>query len=359
MISYGSQYLEDDDIEAVVGVLRSAHLTQGPAVERFEEALVASTGARFAVAFSSGTAALHGAMQAAGLGPSDRVVTSPLSFVASANSARYVGAEVAFVDIDPSTLNLDLAAVPACDAVVVVHYAGLPADLRALSERPRVVIEDAAHALGAHTPDGPVGNCAHSDMCAFSFHPVKVITTGEGGAVTTNSCELAERLRRFRNHGIHDRGSGAPWYYAIDDLGYNYRLSDVHAALGVSQMRKLRRFLERRQALADRYHAAFVGTSIIRAPRAGGGFSHANHLYAVRVANRDDVAAELRQSGIATQVHYIPIYRHRLYEGGHDPHLFPATEEAFPKLLSLPLFPGLTEDAQDRVIEALVQVDGG
>ena len=206
------------------------------------------------MAYSSGTAALHGATAAAGLGPGDVVVTSPLSFMASANCARYVGATPALVDVDPATWNLDVRSVdPSVAAVVPVHYAGLPVDLAAMSRRPRVVIEDAAHALGASTPDGPVGNCARSDMCCFSLHPVKPITTAEGGIVTTNDDELADRLRRFRTHGIVRLPERGGWYYEIGELGFNYRMTDIHAALGVSQLTKLDRFVERRNEIADRY----------------------------------------------------------------------------------------------------------
>ena len=211
VIPYGSQRLDENDIAAVVQVLRGEWLTTGPAVAAVAEAVRHATSARHAVAFSSGTAASHGAT-AARLGPGDTVYTSPLSFVASANCARFVGADAAFLDIDPTTLNMDLTGVPTdADVVVAVHYAGLPVDLTALRVRPRVVIEDAAHALGAATPDGPVGSCAHSDMCAFSFHPVKVVTSGEGGAVTTNSGELAERLRLFRNHEMVRRPERGGW----------------------------------------------------------------------------------------------------------------------------------------------------
>src|SRR5207249_4468101 len=211
----------------------------------------------------------------------------PLSFVASANCARYVGARPAFVDIDPVTLNLDLAAVPAdCSAIVVVHYAGLPIDLRSFRRRPRVVIEDAAHALGATTPDGPIGNCAHSDLCTFSFHPVKTITTGEGGAVTTNSDELAARLRAFRNHGITPRPEVGGWYYEIGSLGFNYRMTDLQAALGTSQLHKLDEFLTRRSALADRYRRLLGDLPVELPPTAPPGRTHANHLFPIRVADR-------------------------------------------------------------------------
>lgn len=355
MIPYGHQSIDDDDIDAVVGVLRGNWLTQGPALVQFEEALVGATGARFAVAFSNGTAALHAACAAAGLGPGDVAVTSPLSFAASANCVRYVGASVRFVDIDPDTLNLAPEHVPSgTEALIAVHYGGLPVDLTKLRQRPRIVIEDAAHALGAHTPDGPVGNCANSDMTAFSFHPVKVVTTGEGGAVTTNSPEMAARLRSFRNHGIESKPNGGGWYYEIAEEGFNYRLSDIQAALGVSQLSKLGRFVAERQRLAERYRSLLNELPIQLPPRPAPGWSHAYHLFSIRVGGRDGVFDKMRASGIWVQVHYIPIYRHPYYRAlGADPVAFPATEDAFEHLLSLPIFPSLTDSEQDRVVTAL------
>ena len=360
VIPYGRQTIGDDDVAAVVDVLRGSWITSGPTVARFEDALCSVTEAEHAIAFSNGTAALHAAIWAAGIGEDDRVVTSPLSFVASANCARYVGATPSFVDIDPATLNLDLSLVGSCDALVAVHYAGLPADLRALPVRPRVVVEDAAHALGARTPDGPVGNCARSDLCTFSFHPVKAITTGEGGAVTTNSDELAERLRRFRSHGMVAKpeapGEGG-WYYEVETLGFNYRITDLQCALGISQLGKLGRFVTRRNELADRYRALLADVPGVvlppAAPRAG--WRHGYHLFPVQVAQRRRVYDELRAAGIAVQVHYVPIYRHPLYaHTGVTGAEFPETERVYAGLLSLPLFPSLTEADQDRVVDALV-----
>lgn len=354
MIPYGRQSIDDDDIAAVVEVLRGDWLTQGPTVEAFEQDLATRTGARHAVAFSSGTAGLHASVLAAGVGPGDRVATSPLSFVASAACAVYVGAEPIFVDIDES-LNLDLAQVPDCDALVAVHYAGLPADLSTLTNRPRVVIEDAAHALGAMTPDGPVGSCARSDLCVFSFHPVKAVTTGEGGAVTTNSDELAEALRRVRSHGTVRRPELGGWYYDVVETGYNYRLTDIQAALGQSQLRRLETFVSRRNELAARYRALLADLPVELPPTAPAGTRHAYHLFAVRVASRRRVYDELRNAGIGVQVHYIPIYRHPRYrryagEGG-----FARTEEAYDRLLSLPLHPGLSERDQDCVVAELAR----
>ena len=356
MIPYGRQTIEDDDVAAVVDVLRSDFLTQGPAVAEFEAALCDVTGARFAVAVSSGTAALHAALHAAGIGTGDTVSTSPLSFAASANAARYVGAGVDLVDIDPATLNLRLDAVPDdTDALVAVHYAGLPVDLTAMRRRPRVVVEDAAHALGAATPDGPVGNCAHSDLCCFSFHPVKTVTTGEGGAVTTNSPELAERMRRFRHHGISKREGDPFWKYDIAEVGYNFRLTDLQAALGTSQLGKLERFVSARNDIAQRYRDAFADDERIGLPPAApAGSRHGYHLFPVLVDERDRVFEELRSRGIGVQVHYVPMYRFTSFDG--DPADFPATEAAFARLISLPMFPALTEADQDTVIATLREV---
>src|SRR4051812_33898136 len=240
MIPYGRQSVDALDVAAVGDVLRGDWLTQGPTVDRFEHAVADRVQSRHAVAFSSGTAALHGAAFAADWGTGDVVTTSPLTFMASANCVRYVGAMPALVDIDPTTWNLDLNLVPSGRAgLVPVHYAGLPVDLASWRRDAEVVVEDAAHALGASTPDGPVGNCARSHMCCFSLHPVKPITTAEGGLVTTNDDELAERLRRFRSHGIVKRPERGGWYYEISEVGYNYRLTDVQAALGLSQLDKL------------------------------------------------------------------------------------------------------------------------
>lgn len=355
MIPYGRQSLDGDDIAAVVAVLEGDWLTQGPAVPAFEEALAARVGATHAVAFANGTAALHAAAATTGLGPGDHVVTSPLSFVASANCARYVGADVGFVDIRPDTLNLDPAQVPDhADALVAVHFAGLPCDLSTLAHRPRVVIEDAAHALGAETPDGPVGNCALSDACVFSFHAVKAITTGEGGAVTTNDGALADRLRRFRNHGVDRRTDRGGWAYDVAAAGFNFRLTDLQAALGSSQLRKLERFMGRRSDLAARYDDRLAGLPVELPPAAGDGFRHAYHLYPVRVADRGKVYGALRERGIGVQVHYVPIPLHTRFGGSVA--AWPASAAAYEVLLSLPLFPGLTDEDQDEVVRCLEAV---
>lgn len=358
MIPYGRQSIDDADVAAVERVLRGDWLTTGPAVEDFERAVAEYTGARHAVAFNSATSALHGACHAAGLGPGNVVHTTPLTFMADANCARYVGARPALIDIDESTWNVDLDLVDdSVDALVAVHYAGLPIDLAALPHRPRVLIEDASHALGALTPDGPVGNCAHSDMTTFSFHPVKTVTTGEGGAVTTNDPVLAERLRRFRSHGIVHKPEQGGWYYEVESLGFNYRMTDLHAALGASQLTKLDRFVARRNALADRYDDLLAALPVRRAPRAPADVVHGRHLYPVRVPDRARVHAEMRAAGVGVQVHYVPVTHHPSFgidDAGRR--RFPETEAAYDDLLSLPLFPALTEADQDDVVDRLAAV---
>ncbi|KAA0234484.1 MAG: UDP-4-amino-4,6-dideoxy-N-acetyl-beta-L-altrosamine transaminase [Acidimicrobiales bacterium] len=359
MIRYSRQFVDDDDIQSVVRVLKSDWLTQGPAVGEFEQALCDLTGAAHAVAVSSGTAALHSAMVAAGLGPGRTVYTSPLSFAASANCAAYVGARAELVDVDPATWNMDLQQIPPqADAVIAVHYAGLPLDLGRIEGRANVVIEDAAHALGALTPDGPVGNCAHSDMCCFSFHPVKSITTGEGGAITTNDAELAARLRRFRHHNIIPPSPDRePWEYDIPAAGFNYRLSDIQAALGTSQLSKLDRFVARRNEIAERYRELLAGLPLTCPPAAPPGWRHSYHLFPVLTPQRARVFAGLTDEGIGAQVHYVPIYRLGAREA--DPSRYPVTEHLYEGLLSLPVFPALTDGEQDRIVTTLEKLTSG
>lgn len=369
-LPYGHQTIDDSDIDAVVEVLRGDWLTQGPTVEAFEDDLKAVTGAGHAVAFNSGTAALHAACAAARIGEGDEVITSPLSFAASANCARYVGAMPAFADIDATTLETSAetfaaAAGSKTRAVVPVHYAGRPTDLAALAslrERGVCVIEDAAHAIGAIGPAGPVGNCATSDMACFSFHPVKTITTGEGGAVTTNDDELADRLRVFRTHGIERRApaddpEAGGWYYEIDELGMNYRITDLGCALGIAQLRRLDSFIARRNEIAARYRGLLAGTAIEIAAPAADGQSHAYHLVVALLpedVSRRAVYEEMRAAGIGVQVHYVPIYWHPYYRRlGFERGLCPETERAYARILSLPVFPTLEDDQVDRVVATL------
>ncbi len=351
-IPYGRQSVDDDDIAAVTATLRGDWLTQGPIIDEFERAIANRVEAHHAVAYANGTAALHGACAAAVLGPGNVAATSALSFVASANCARYMGADVRLIDIDPATLNLDVGAIPSgLDALVPVHFAGLPVDLAALSTRPPVVIEDAAHALGAWTPDGPVGNCARSEMTCFSFHPVKPVTTGEGGIVTTNDDELAARLRRFRSHGtVRDPERGG-WFYEVAEVGMNYRLTDIQAALGLSQLGKLDRFIARRQEIAAAYDQFLADFPIELPPRAPEGYGHGYHIYPIRVDDRREVYERLHALGVAVQVHYVPIHHHPIYRDvGAD---CPETDRAYERLLSLPVFPAMTDGDQRRVVDAL------
>ena len=355
MIPYGRQHVDESDIAAVEKVLRSDWLTTGPAVPAFEDAVADYVGAEYAIAFSSATAALHGSCAAAGLGPGDVVHTSPLTFIASANCARYVGATPALIDIDPHTLNLDMTRVDASiEALIPVHYAGLPMQLSQLPDRPRVIIEDASHALGASSPDGPVGNCAFSDMCVFSFHPVKPITTGEGGMVTTNDADLARALREFRSQGIVRSEDPHSWEYDAATLGFNYRMTDIQAALGLQQLKRIDSFIGERNAIASRYREALTGSSVVLPPEAPPGSRHGYHLFAIQVEDRRRVFRELRERGIGVQVHYVPVHHHSVSSDITIPEEgFASADAAYERLISLPIYPGLSEREQDQVIDAL------
>jgi perosamine synthetase len=380
-IPYGRHYLDDDDIQAVVDVLRHGWLTQGPKVGEFEAAIAARVGAKYAVAVSNGTAALHLACMAAGVGRGDTVMTTPNTFVASALCADYVGATPQFSDIDPETLNLDpqklaerCAELKRVSAIIPVHFAGLPCDMptiREIADRyGSVVIEDAAHALGAVYADGrPVGGCTYSDMTIFSFHPVKVMATGEGGMITTNSEVFYRRLLRLRSHGItknddpyqhsehaYTDGMKNPWYYELQEIGFNYRITDIQCALGLSQLEKLDRFLQRRRELASRYDGIFSETRHIIPTQRNGRSSSAHHLYAVRIdfkavgLARASFMRELIARDIICQVHYIPVHYHPYYNAnGHRDDSFPESERYYQQALSLPLYYGLSDEDQDYV----------
>jgi perosamine synthetase len=372
-IPYGRQTIEDDDVAAVVAVLRGDWLTQGPSVGAFEEAFAAACDAPHAVAFSSGTAALHAAAHTAGLGAGDELLTSAITFAASANCGAYVGARPTFADIEPTTLNvsaetIEAALTPATRCIVPVHFAGLPApvaEIRGAVGNEVTIIEDGAHAIGALTPAGPVGACRHSDMAVFSSHPVKTITSGEGGMVTTRSADTAERLREFRSHGmvkdpaLLERREGG-WHYEQHDLGFNYRLTDLQSALGRSQLAKLERFVARRNELADRYRELLSDVEQLElAPAAPAGYRHAYHLFVVR--HRDGAGARrrlydgLHERGIQAQVHYLPVYLHPWYRKvyGYAEGLCPAAETYHAGCLSLPCFPALSESMQEQVVAAV------
>ncbi len=365
-IPYGRQSIDDDDIAAVVEVLRSDYLTTGPAVIAFEQGLVEASGARRVVAMNSGTSALHGMYFAAGLGAGDEIVTTPLTFAATANAALYLGASVRFVDVLPDTGNIDPAAVDAAIGdrtrlVVAVDYAGHPADYDELNQiaaaRGVTLVADAAHSLGATYRGRRVGTLAHASE--LSFHPVKPITTAEGGAVVTDDEELADRAARFRTHGITrdpsvmERDDG-PWHYEQHDLGFNYRLTDVQAALGRSQFRHLGDFIARRRAIAARYMEAFSDLEAIAVPHVRENVEPGWHLFVIRVADsglRRAFFERLRELGLGVQVHYIPVHHHPYYrELGFSRGAYPIAEDYSARAVSLPIFPRMTDADVDRVV---------
>ena len=377
MIPYGRQSITDEDIEAVVAVLKSDYLTQGEMVPAFEQGLADYCQAPHVIACSNGTTALHLACAALELGADDWVWVSAISFVASANCARYCGAQVDFVDVEPETGNLCVAALREKlqrvqgtshqpKALVAVHLAGQPCDLAeigALCQQYGVhLIEDACHALGASYQGQPIGSCAHSDMTVFSFHPVKPITTGEGGAITTRSAALAAKLRLYRSHGITrdpaqlSAPSPGGWYYEQQVLGFNYRLTDIQAALGASQLRRLPQFIAQRQQLATRYDELLTRLPV-QPLRQMDDRRSGYHLYVVRVADRDRVFAQLREAGIGVNVHYMPIPAQPYYrELGHDPAAYPGAQAYYRQAISLPLYPALSLAEQDQVVRALESV---
>jgi UDP-4-amino-4,6-dideoxy-N-acetyl-beta-L-altrosamine transaminase len=365
MIPYGRQTIDDEDVKEVCGVLCSDYLTTGPKIEEFERAVADYTGAKYAVSIATDTAALHAACHVAGIGPGDEVITTPITFAASANCVLYCGGRPVFADIDPDTYNIDPDDIRRkitnhTKAIIPVHLAGQPCDMDAIheiaSEYGLTVIEDAAHALGADYHGRKIGGL--SDMTTFSFHPVKPITTGEGGMIMTNDEKVYHDLLLFRSHGItHDpeemtRCDGA-WFYQQTDLGFNYRMTDIQAALGVSQMKKLDRFIAARRAIAKRYDEAFSECENIITPHQLDGVGTGWHLYIIQVKGRDrkDVFDELRREGIGVNVHYIPVYMHPYYQerGYKDVHC-PVAEEVYSHIISLPIFPRLTEEMQDEVI---------
>jgi perosamine synthetase len=374
LLPYGRQSLDDADIQAVVAVLKSDWITAGPKVGEFEERFASWIGARHAVSFSSGTAALHGAAFAAGLGPGDEAITTPLTFCATANCVLYQGATPVFADVSPDTLNLDPGAVfkktsARTKAIIAVDYGGHPAALDELGEMAKdhgaLLIEDACHALGAEYRGKRVGGIA--DMTVFSFHPVKHLTTGEGGMVATDDTRLAETLRRFRNHGIsseaRERHESGQWFYEMVLLGFNYRLTDIACALGLSQLEKLPANLARRREIAAQYAEAFRDLPAIAIPTVRDGVVPAWHLYPVRLklewlaAGREQIFQAMRAENIGVNVHYIPVHQHPYYRERFNTEAgYPAAENAYARLISLPMFHSMTAQDVEDVIHALRKV---
>ncbi len=379
MIPYGRQTISEEDIQAVTAVLRSDWITQGPAIPRFEQAVATYCHVPYSVAVTSATAALHLACLALDVGPGDRVWTTPNTFVASANCALYCNATVDFVDIDPATANMGVQALARKlqDAeakgglpkvVIPVHFSGEPCDMVEIGRLAHRygfrIIEDASHAIGAKYSDGVVGDCRHSDITVFSFHPVKIITTGEGGALTTRRPELARKLALLRTHGITrdtaemTGSTHGTWYYEQVMLGFNYRMTDLQAALGISQLSRIEEFVSRRHLLASRYNAALPGLPVRWLPRSTTNRS-ALHLYVVYVSadRRRQVFNQLRERGFGVNVHYIPVHLQPYYRRfGFREGDFPAAEQHYHEAISLPLYPSLKESEQDQIITALREV---
>ena len=383
MIPYGRQDIIQDDIDAVIAVMRSAHLTQGPAVPRFEQAIVRHCNAKYAVATNSATSALHISCLALGLGPGDWLWTSPNTFVASANCGLYCGAKVDFVDIDPYTYNLcpkaleekllaaeKLGSLP--KVVVPVHFSGQPCDMKAIHDLSKKygfsIIEDASHAIGGNYLKEPIGNCRYSDVTVFSFHPVKIVTSAEGGMAVTNNDKLAEKLALLRSHGITRTPSlmtkpmEGSWYYQQVDLGFNYRMTDLQGALGASQMERLVHYVARRHELAKRYDRLLGNLPVVTPWQHKDGYS-AFHLYVIRlkldqiIYSHVEVFEALRAKEIMVNLHYIPVHTQPYYQKmGFKEGDFPAAERYYAEAISIPMYPTLTVQQQDEVIEVLQEV---
>jgi UDP-4-amino-4,6-dideoxy-L-N-acetyl-beta-L-altrosamine transaminase len=397
VIPYSRQSIDQDDISEVVSILESDYLTQGPAIAKFESAIAEYTGAKYCVVFSSGTAALHAAYFASGLGEGDEIITSPITFVATSNAVLYLRAKPVFSDIEPDTANIDIGKIEEkinknTKILVPVHYAGHPVDLaniRTLGDKyGLMVIEDACHSLGAQYKGGQskaknqkvdtrndewkrIGSCTHSDMTILSFHPVKHIATGEGGAVLTQNKHFYDRLLMFRSHGITKNrinftGTGAPgqgeWYYEMQLLGYNYRMTDIQAALGYSQLTKIERFVEARREIVVYYNNAFQDNPHFDIPTERDYSKSSYHLYTIRlkehlVGKRASIFARLREEGLGVQVLYIPVYLQPYYQKiGYKAGLCPVAEDFYSKAISIPIYHGLTETDRDEVVKRVLRV---
>ena len=371
-LPYGKQTIDDADINAVIETLKSDFITQGPKIDEFEKALAKYCGAKYAVAFNSGTSALHGAYFALDLKKGDEMITSPNTFVASSNAALYLGANVKFGDVEKDTGNIDVSKIETDDntkLITPVHYSGNPVDLKELSEIDNVkIIEDGAHALGAKYNGKKIGSLTYSEMAMFSFHPVKHITTGEGGIIVTNDEEYYERLQLFRSHGITKNNlvneSHGDWYYEMHELGFNYRITDIQCALGLSQLKKLDSFVKSRKKIASVYNEIFEDNPYFDVTIEKEGCESAYHLYPILLndelaKHKKEIFSKLRANGLGVQVHYIPVYKQPYYQKlGFDDKLCPVCEEYYKKELSIPMYPTLTDEDIEFVKDTLYKVLG-
>jgi UDP-4-amino-4,6-dideoxy-N-acetyl-beta-L-altrosamine transaminase len=372
-IPYSRQCIDKKDIGEVVKVLKSDFVTQGPKGQEFENKLAVYCGSKFAIIFNSGTSALHGAYFALGLKKDDEFITSPITFAATSNAGLYLGAKSVFIDVEKHTGNIDTTKIETkitkkTKLIVPVHYAGHPVDLQKISQIAKkhnlFVVEDACHALGAKYKGEPIGNCKYSDMTVLSFHPVKHITTGEGGAVLTNNKEFYKKLLMFRSHGItKDQFLNKPdgdWYYEMQFLGYNYRMTDIQAALGVSQLKKLDAFVERRRAIAELYNEAFKDNPYFDIPREKNYAFSSYHLYPIRLKiackkEKREIFSKLREKGLGVQTHYIPAYWHPYYRNlKYNKGLCPVAEDFYQREISIPVYPGMTNSNIKYVIQTLL-----
>lgn len=380
MIYYGKQFIDEQDINAVVEVLKSDFLTQGPVIEKFEKAVAEYCGAKYAVAVTNATSALHIACLAAGLDKGDMLWTSPITFTVSANCGRYCGADVDFVDIDDSTYNMSISALKEKlekskikpKVVVPVHLAGQSCEMQEIYDLSKqhgfTVIEDASHAIGADYKDTKVGSCKYSDMTVFSFHPVKIITTGEGGMVLTNNEELYKKLTLYRSHcitrdeNLMTKEADGPWYYQQIDLGFNYRMTELQAALGLSQLAKVDKFVARRRQLAERYNELLKDLPL-KLPYQNPDTDSSWHLYIVRVdfnkikKTKKDIFAEMKAKGVCLNLHYIPVHTQPYYQNlGFKNGDFPVSEKYYEEAFTLPLYYSLTDEQQEYIVSTLKEV---
>lgn len=378
-IPYGRHHVTDEDIQAVIDVLLSNNLTQGPKIGEFEKAFAEYVYAKYAIAVSSGTAALHLSAMVMNVKPGDKVITTPITFVASANCVRYCGGDVVFADINPETFLLDIGKVKKLldnsppntfKGIIPVDFAGYPVNLEEYSkladEYGLWIIEDACHAPGGYFIESEgmkqYCGCGHfADLSVFSFHPVKHIAAGEGGMITTNDEDLYRKLRNFRTHGIQEDKSKlvenhGPWYYEMQALGFNYRLTDMQAALAISQLKRAKQNLKKRQQIAKKYDEAFINTQVMT-PKIDHDVCHAYHLYVIRTEKRDELIKHLRQLNIMAQVHYIPVHYQPYYRNqGWRKGILPIAENYYRQCLSIPIYPTLTDDEQDYIIQKILEL---